>query len=164
MACRTGPGFGELLRYVGELVDQGAEAHYRAAGLEYRPRFTPVLRAISAGARTVTDITAHSYLTQGAISQTVKLLQDQGLVARHSMQDGRMNGVHLTPRGEDLLAILESHWEAIFSAVEALEQEIGHPLLSVLADAARALEQQGFAERLRTAATKLDRAEQADDD
>lgn len=88
MASRMKPGLGELLRYVGELVDQGAEAHYRTLALNYRPRYTPVLRAISAGAETVTDITARSRLTQGAISQTVGLMVAEGIVARTGWRTG----------------------------------------------------------------------------
>ena len=57
MNSREKPGLGELLRYVSELVEQGAEEHYRAMSLNYRARYTPVLRALHAGAQTVTDIT-----------------------------------------------------------------------------------------------------------
>jgi hypothetical protein len=60
MSSKTRPGLGELLRYVGELGDQGAEEEYRAMNLSYRARYTPVLRALSAGAETITDITARS--------------------------------------------------------------------------------------------------------
>ena len=54
MDSKQAPGLGELLRYVGELVEQGAEEHYRAMRLDYRARYTPVLRALAAGASTVT--------------------------------------------------------------------------------------------------------------
>lgn len=53
MDTRQNPGLGELLRYVNDLVEQGAEEHYRAMRLNYRARYTPVLRALHAGARTV---------------------------------------------------------------------------------------------------------------
>lgn len=148
MASRMKPGLGELLRYVGELVDQGAEAHYRTFALNYRPRYTPVLRAISAGAQTVTDITARSRLTQGAISQTIGLMVAEGIVVRHGLEDGRKSGVHLTDQGKRLLAVLEPHWQRTFAAIAALEKEIGHPLLRALEDAASALERQDFAVRI----------------
>lgn len=151
MVLRIRPGLGELLRYVGELVDQGAEAHYRALNLNYRARYTPVLRAINASAETVTDITVRTRLTQGAISQTVGLMVADGIVARHGLEDGRKSGIHLTTQGKELLKTLEPHWRLTFQAIEALEEEIGHPLLRVLEDAALALERQDFADRLRTA-------------
>lgn len=156
------PGLGELLRYVGELVDQGAEEEYRAMSLPYRARYTPVMRALAAGAETVTEITALSSLTQGAISQSVRLMEADGLVARHSLEDGRKSGVHLSPRGRKLLKRLEPHWAITFAAIDALEKEIGHPLLQVLAKTARALERQGFAARLRAAAAHQANEDHAD--
>jgi DNA-binding MarR family transcriptional regulator len=151
MPSRVNPGLGELLRYVSELVDQGAEAQYRALNLTYRARYTPLLRAISAGAESVTDITARTHLTQGAISQTLGLMAADGIVARHGLEDGRKSGFHLTPQGRKLLKTLQPHWRVTFAAIDALEQEIGHPLLRVLEDTARALERQDFAARLQAA-------------
>lgn len=151
MTSRIKPGLGELLRYVGELVDQGAEAQYRALNLNYRARYTPVLRAVRAGAETVTDIAARTRLTQGAVSQTVGLMVADGIVARHGLDDGRKNGVHLTTQGSQLLKTLEPHWQRTFTAIEALEREIGHPLLRILEDTARALERQDFGARIGTA-------------
>jgi DNA-binding MarR family transcriptional regulator len=156
---RLSPGLGELLRYVGELVDQGASDRYRAMNLEYRPRYTPVLRALSAGAETITDITRLSSLTQGAISQSVSLMLKDGLVGRHDLDDGRKSGIHLTAKGKQLLKTLEPHWVTTFDAIRTLEKEIRSPLLSVLQNAANALERKGFAERLETAAKKTRKEE-----
>lgn len=154
MTDKTPPGLGELLRYVGELIDGGAEEDYRAMGLTYRPRYTPVLRALSAGAETVTDITERSKLTQGAISQTVSLMQKDGLVERRGLDDGRKSAIRLTRQGQKLLATLEPHWNVTFEAIRALEREIGRPLIETLSDAAAALERSGFHERLMEARTK----------
>ncbi|MFT0531679.1 MarR family winged helix-turn-helix transcriptional regulator [Castellaniella hirudinis] len=155
MHSKGKPGLGELLRYVGELVEQGAEAHYRTMNLNYRARYTPVLRALHAGAQTVTDITAHTHLTQGAISQSVALLEGDGLIARHALKDGRKSRIQLTELGQTLVAELESHWVATFAAIASLEEEIGHPLLLSLERAARALENQGFSDRITVAKNKL---------
>jgi DNA-binding MarR family transcriptional regulator len=150
MNLKEKPGLGELLRYVGELVDQGAEAHYQTMGLNYRPRYTPVLRALHAGAETVTDITARSHLTQGAISQTVALLEGDGLITRHAVDDGRKSGIQLTDAGQALVTKIEQHWVATFGAIANLEAEIGYPLRQVLEAAAQALERQGFSARIAT--------------
>lgn len=151
MSEKQAPGLGELLRYLGELVEQGADREYRAMGLSYRPRYTPVLRALGDGARTVTDITARTYLTQGAVSQTVGLMEADGLIARHPLDDGRKSGLRLTARGEDLLRTLRTHWSTTFAAIRALEAEVGSPLMQVLEDTARALEREDFSARLRAA-------------
>ncbi|MGW4477180.1 methyltransferase domain-containing protein [Rhodococcus triatomae] len=151
MQILPSPGLGELLRYVGELVDRGAEDAYASLGVSYRPRYTPVLRAMNAGATTVTDITTRSHVTQGAISQTVGLMVADGLVERTTLSDARRSGLELTDVGRTLVEQLEPHWEATFAAIVQLEKEIGHPLRRVLADTAGALEQQGFGERVRDA-------------
>ncbi|WP_287884337.1 MULTISPECIES: MarR family winged helix-turn-helix transcriptional regulator [Paracoccus] len=152
MNTERSPGLGELLRYVGELVDAGASRRYRDLGLSYRPRYTPILRAILAGKTTVTEIVGHSRLTQGAVSQTVALMVADGILAREGTGDGRKSSLRLTERGQALLAALRPHWQATFAAIEALETEIGHPLRQILAKAADALERKGFAARLERAA------------
>ena len=86
-----------------------------------------------------------------------------GLVARHGLEDGRKNGIHLTASGKELLKTLEPHWQITFAAIEALEREIGHPLLRVLEDAARALMRQDFAARLETAGKQRNEERSADE-
>jgi DNA-binding MarR family transcriptional regulator len=148
MNRKNEPGLGELLRYVSELVELGAEEHYQQMGMNYRARYTPVLRAIRSGAQTVTEITARTHLTQGAISQTVGQMEADGVITRQRAEDGRKSVLQLTPTGKKLVSKLNAHWAATFEAIEQLESEIGHPLRRVLEDAARALEAQGFSERL----------------
>ncbi|WP_434632821.1 MarR family winged helix-turn-helix transcriptional regulator [Chromobacterium sp. CV08] len=155
MNSKEKPGLGELLRYVGELVEQGAEEHYQTMSLNYRARYTPVLRALHAGAQTVTDITARTHLTQGAISQTVTLLESDGLITRHVVNDGRKSGIQLTSSGRDLVAKLEVHWATTFAAIARLEEEIGYPLRQALEDAAHALEGQGFSARITAVKSEL---------
>ena len=149
------PGLGELLRYVGELVEWGADEHYRALNLNYRARYTPVLRALHVGAKTVTDITVRTHLTQGAISQTVALLESDGLISRRALNDARKSGIQLTAAGRTLVAKLERHWVATFAAIARLEEEIGYPLRQVLEVAAQALERQGFSARVTAAKATL---------
>ena len=117
-------------------------------GLKYRPRYTPVLRALGAGAETVTEITARSTLTQGAISQSVSLMLKDRILARHQLDDGRKSGLHLTPKGTDLVDRLEPHWAATFSAINGLEAEVGYPLRQILTVTAHALERQGLGSRI----------------
>jgi MarR family transcriptional regulator, organic hydroperoxide resistance regulator len=151
MSQRDRPGLGELLRYVGELVERGADEAYRAMNSAHRARYTPILRALGDGAVTISDITRRSHLTQSAISQTVGLMVGDGLVVRHALEDARSSSLRLTSRGKALLQELVPHWSITFDAITTLEQEIGHPLLRALADAAKALERQGFAARLKAA-------------
>ena len=156
MDTRQNPGLGELLRYVSELIEQGADAQYRALSLNYRARYTPVLRALQAGAQTVTDITGRTRLTQGAISQTVALLEADGLVSRHALDDGRKSGIRLTAAGIALVGRLERHWTATFAAIDRLEEDIGYPVRQVLVAMAEALEREDFSARVMAARTELE--------
>lgn len=155
MDLKLQPGLGELLRHVGELVEQGADEHYRSMSLNYRARYTPVLRALRTGAQTVTEITRRTRLTQGAVSQTASLMESDGLISRHALDDGRKTRIQLTPTGQALVEQLEQHWIATFAAIDVLEEEIGFPLREVLTAAAAALEDQGFSARLAAVKAKL---------
>jgi len=146
---KLAPGLGELLRHLGDLVDRGSEARYEEIGLDYRPRYTPILRAIEAGATTVNDITQASHLSQGAVSQTLGLMAETGLITRHALPDGRKSEVRLTDAGKTLMERASRQWSVIFSTLDELEAEIGHPLRAVLNDAVTALKQRSFAQRLR---------------
>jgi len=131
--------------------------------LSYRARYTPVLRALHAGAHTVTGITERTRLTQGAISQTVALLENDGLIERHPLDDGRKSGIRLTAAGRTLVGKLERHWEATFAAIAGLERELGSPLRQILEAAAEALEREGFSARVTAAKTELQGEDSNDD-
>ena len=148
MSSYLKPGLGELLRHLAELVDRGAQSLYRDKGLSYRPRYTPVMRALADGECRIQDITNRLAITQGAVSQTVKLMLEDGLVTRASGSDGRQSIIGLTPQGRLLLQALTAHWEAVFRAVENLESEVGFPLRTALQCAIAALEHRNFAERI----------------
>lgn len=142
-------GLGELLHYVADLVDQGSEQIYAQMDLNYRARYTPVLRAIDQGATTITSITTISKLTQSAISQSVALMEKDGLIIKSTLSDARKSNLHLTEKGKNLIQKLKKHWEVIFTAITQLEQDIGYPLLSILEKTASALEQKSFDQRIK---------------
>ncbi|MBG6028306.1 MarR family transcriptional regulator [Proteus mirabilis] len=142
------PGLGELLRYVTELVDNGSDEAYRIRGISCRPRYTPVLRAIKSGAKTVNEITNTLHFTQGAISQTVSLMEKDGIIVRNKLSDGRSAALVLTTSGTELLRQLEQHWDAIFKSIDALEADVGLPVIRTLEKLAQELERIPFSERI----------------
>ena len=66
------PGLGQLLRHLKELVDGEADAFYAADGIDYRPRYTPIMRALAADSHAVGELSKITGLSQGAVSQTIK--------------------------------------------------------------------------------------------
>lgn len=148
------PGLGELLRYLAEMVDKGSQETYRNLNIDYRPRYTPILRAMHQGAVTVQDITAMTHLTQGAISQSVSLMEQDGIITRQQQSDGRSFALYLTPAGEALKARLLKHWETIFVAIAQLEQDAGWPILASLEKLTGCLETQSFQQRIALASVQ----------
>lgn len=145
------PGLGELLRYLAEMVDKGSQETYQNLNIDYRPRYTPILRALHAGAVTVQDVTALTRLTQGAISQSVSLMEQDGILTRKQQNDGRSFALVLTPAGTVLKESLLRHWDTIFTAIKQLEEDAGWPILNSLEGLAHCLEQQSFQERIANA-------------
>lgn len=144
------PGLGELLRHLSEMFDQGSEAHYRRSNVPIKSRYTPVLRALAKqDEQTVKEITAQLQITQGAVSQTIRLMETDGLIKRKpGTSDARETIIKLTKEGQSLTGILKEHWRARFAAIEGLENELAIPIRNHLEIIAAALEKKGFAERI----------------
>lgn len=151
MQKKHDPGLGELLRHLTELVDRSSESFYQEQNLQYRPRYTPIMRVLADGPCSVNEITARLAITQGAVSQSLKLMEHQHLIKRQPGIDARQYIISLTRTGHTLLMELEDHWRAMFKAIELLEAEIDAPLRLILGKAIHALEKKGFSERIRAA-------------
>jgi len=156
-------GLGEMLRHLSELIDNGSEKTYPALPVNYRSRYTPVMRAIAAGATTVSDIKSITFLTQGAVSQTVALMEQDGIIERKPLTDGRKNALQLTAHGHTVLSRLECHWQAIFLAVSKLEAETGTPLMEALKKTISALSDRSAEARISEATAELQQCEEKDD-
>jgi len=140
---------GTLLRHLVELLDADVEAAYRAAGLDYRPRFTPVVRLLAQeGPSTIRAISNFAGITHSAASQTVAEMVKRGLACSEPGDDGRERIIHLSPAGEALLPSLEAEWNAINAAAAALEDDIGLPLHKALGEAIAAVEGRSFLARI----------------
>ncbi|MEY2504691.1 MAG: hypothetical protein QOG27_971, partial [Verrucomicrobiota bacterium] len=141
---------GTLLRNLIDRLDGDVEQRYRDDGLDYRPRFTPVLRALLAlGPASITTIARQVGMRHSAISQTVAQMQRQGMVKLAPGPDGRERIVAPTRALNAILPRLERHWAATNAAAAELEAELSHPLAATLHAAVEALDRRSFAERAR---------------
>lgn len=149
-------GLGTQLRHLIELLDGAVAASYEEAGIDYRPRYTPVMRALAEGERTVGQIAEAAGITQPAATQTVALMQKEDLVATMpSPADARQKLVCLSSRGRALLPRLQQCWAATSAAAASLDADLPHPLSTTLAQAIEALQRQPFGARIRAARLKL---------
>lgn len=146
---------GVLTRHFLDLLDGDVEAAYRSAGLDYRPRFTPVMRHLDAvGSTPIRSIAEAAGITHSAASQTVSEMVKKGLVVAEPGSDGRERIIELTARGAALLPLLKVFWSATNKAADELSEEIGASLPDTLARAISALSERPFQDRISSHLTK----------
>lgn len=143
-------GLGTLLRHLIDLLDGDVEQAYEDLGLDYRPRFTPVVRALmESEPRSIRDIAVHSGLTHSAVSQTVAEMKRAGLVSLvWDKADGRARKARLSARCREMLPRLQRQWDATNSAADGLDQELSSSLRAAVTEAIAALGKQPFRARI----------------
>jgi DNA-binding MarR family transcriptional regulator len=140
---------GTLLRHLIELLDGAVEQTYKDARLDYRPRYTPVLRALIAiGPASIKDLALHAGLTHSAASQTVAQMLRVGLVEVERGTDLRQHVVSLTTRATAMVPTLEQMWQVVNETARDLDAELVFPLSQVVEDAILALERRPFRDRI----------------
>lgn len=153
---------GSRVRRLIELLDGEVEAAYAASGLSWRPRYTPVLRALmSLGSTSIKAVAIEIGLSHSAVSQTVSQMTRDGLVVLKSGVDARQRIVALTPKTEAMVPALQRQWAATNLAAGQLDAELSAPLSAVLGEAIDALNQRPFGARITAAAETLAAPESA---
>ena len=146
------PGLGTQLRRLVNHLDSAVEEAYRQAGLDYRARYTPIMRMlIEQGPCTLRTISNHIGISHSAVSQTVSQMASRQLVDVLSATDGRERLVSLSPRARALLPDLEHCWRATARAAASIDAELSFPLSTLLNEALQALERRSFSARLASA-------------
>ena len=143
-------GLGTQLRHLLDLLDGAVERSYAEAGLRYRPRYTPVVRALlDRGQCSVSEIAKAASITQPAATQTVALMAQDGLLeVRGADHDGRVRVVRLTRKAMRMVPRLRACWAATEAAARSLDAEMPGGLANVLAEAIHLLECRSFDERI----------------
>ncbi|NYE61763.1 DNA-binding MarR family transcriptional regulator [Duganella sp. 1224] len=146
-------GLGTQLRHLIDLLDGAVSAAYEEAGIDYRPRYTPVMRALEGSQpHTISQIAEAAGITQPAATQTVALMIKEGLLdASPGATDARQKVIRLGARGRKLLPQLRICWQATRAAADSLDGDMPYPLSDALAAAITALHSKPFGERIRTA-------------
>ena len=89
---------GTLLRALLDQLDPAVEQAYRDLQLDYRPRYTPVLRTLMAqGPCRIKDLASACGLSHSALSQTVAAMVRDGWLHASSGDDGRERILQLSP-------------------------------------------------------------------
>jgi DNA-binding MarR family transcriptional regulator len=149
----TDPTLGTLLRHLIELLDSAVAETYADSGLDYRPRYTPVFRALlTLGPSSILAISRHARITHSAASQTVAEMVKRGWLRVGKGPDARQRIVALTGKADAATQILRRHWAATNSAAHELDRELSAPLSDLLRETIGALERRPFLERIKSAA------------
>jgi len=158
MTVHTAASFGTALRRLIDHLDGALEQAYRNDGIDFRPRYTPVVRALVAdGPQGIRALADRIGVSHSAVSQTVSQMAAAGIVAvTRGEEDARQRIVALTRTGQALLPRLEDHWHAARIATASLDTETGGMLVEVINRANAALDRRPFADRL--ASVRRDRA------
>jgi DNA-binding MarR family transcriptional regulator len=153
MSAHTLPprGLGTRLRHLLALLDGDVEQAYRDADLRgYRPRYTPVVRALQQlGPASIKAIAGHAGSSHSAVSQTVTQMRRAGWVTTQVAADARERTVSMTRALVKLLPRLEAHWQATAGAARALDAELTRSLSATIDEALAALERDPFGARIR---------------
>jgi DNA-binding MarR family transcriptional regulator len=148
---RRGPeGLGTRMRHVLEILDGDVARFLADIGLDdYRPRYSPVVRALLArGPLAIRDLAEEMRVTHSAASQTVAQMHRAGFVSLEPGADARQRIVSLTARTRELLPLIEAEWMATTEATAALEAELPYSLRALLDDIVEALERKPFRQRI----------------
>jgi DNA-binding MarR family transcriptional regulator len=146
---------GTLLRTLIDHLDGAVEEAYRRQGLDYRPRYTPVMKVLRHGPATIRELATRAGLSHSAMSQTISQMAKEGLVAGKAGQDARERIITLTPKAAAMRAAIERQWLATEAAARSLDADLGLPLADVLRQALAALGRRSFAERIAQASPPL---------
>src|SRR3954471_3726954 len=151
MAMTSGPdGLGTRMRHVLEILEGDVAKFLADIGLDgYRPRYSPVVRALLArGPLAIRDLAEEMRVTHSAASQTVAQMSRAGFVHLEPGDDARQRIVSLTAKTRELLPLIEAEWTATTEATAALEAELPYSLRALLDAIVEALERKPFRERI----------------
>jgi len=156
MKTTASPTLGTLVRHLIELLDGDVEAAYVAAGLDWRPRYTPVGRTLANHGPASIRLLSHKIgVSHSAVSQTVAQMVKGGLIELRPGVDARERIAALTPKAEAMMPALRTQWAATNAASAQLDVELSAPLSGVVSEAIAALTHKPLRTRIQEVARDI---------
>ena len=141
-------GLGVRLRRLITSLDGDVQALYDELGVDFRPRFFPVVQLLMQGDAVVGAIAAGISVSQPAATQTLQEMRKAGLIEISRGRDARSRRVALTGQGQRIAERLAPVWAAIGRAADALDAELPNSLSGTVDQALAALERIPFRARI----------------
>ena len=141
---------GARLRRLSERIDSDASRIYAEAGLTFEQRWFGVVHLLhQAGALSVGELAAALGIRHVSVSQTRLSLEEAGIVVCESdPADARRRTLHLTKKGQQLVATIAPIGEALARAAIELDDEAGN-VVAALERLDRALDRSSLFERVK---------------
>lgn len=140
---------GTALRHLLTLLDGDLDSIYADDGFGYRPRYTPIVRALSGPTNpSLRQIAQQIGISHSAVSQTVTKMKQDGWVMTEPSEDAREVLVTAAPKLTHLLPLLERRWSATNTAADRLNTELSASLSAIVDEAIAALERRPFRLRI----------------
>ena len=149
---RAGPmAIGTRLRLLSERLARDAAQVYRHYGLDFEPRWFPVLYALMENdGQSVSELTQSTGQSQVSVSQIIKAMAAHSLVQlRPSAADGRKTVVRLTVSARARLPALRQQIDDVGAVMDQVLGASEHNLWLALDQFEAQLDQKGFFERVR---------------
>lgn len=142
--------FGTRLRRLSERIDREVQEIYRAAGVEFDPRWFAVIASLKEGGpASVAELAQRIGQTHAAVSQVRSALSAQGLItSRADAKDPTRQVLTLTPAGVAKVSALQTVWAAIAAATEELLSSAAPGLMDNIDRLEASLGEKGLAQRV----------------
>jgi DNA-binding MarR family transcriptional regulator/ribosomal protein S18 acetylase RimI-like enzyme len=149
-----GPLFlGSRLKRLGERMQADVTRIIQSMGLDVQPSQYPLLAALDRyGAMTVNDMVGATGVSQPAVTRSLALLVEQGLVeTSHIHRDQRHKTISLTPAGRHVMDVSKCHiWPQVEAAAMGLCANLSGSLLQHLGAIEDALAAQDLHQRVQS--------------
>jgi MarR family transcriptional regulator, organic hydroperoxide resistance regulator len=141
---RGAAAFGTRLRRLSDLLDRQVQALYRSRGVEFEPRWFPVVTMLSEhGPLSVGELASLIGITHAAVSQVRRdLVRHRIVKSTTDSGDARRQILALTPKGAASSMRLRPIWSAVAAATEDLWSEASPGFLKSLDRIEAALERE----------------------
>jgi DNA-binding MarR family transcriptional regulator len=150
----------DLLR---EMNDEIARVYADNGIDDLRPAWVlEIVRLHVRGPMTIAELARSVGRTHSALSQKVAAMRAAGWLDTIPGPDARSKKVALTPKAENVAALLAAEWRATEDTVAELEAELPYPLSRVAADLRSLLDRKGFHDRIAEKLAVRDAARDAD--
>jgi DNA-binding MarR family transcriptional regulator len=150
---------GTSLRLLIEALDSAVDDAYRTSGVPFRARFYPYFQLlIDDDDLSVGEFAARLGFSQPAVTQSLGLMSNAGLIERIPVADRRERRYRLTGRARAMLPSLQRIWDSVAGAASRLDRSLPAPLSETVTRALHELSQTPFTQMI---AEELRRADDA---